>query len=117
MGFTKEFTIVSVVRVSEAAQESYDDSDMFIYRKDITDEGLDACIRELISRITDKHIDVDVERDRAAIMSLYITVIKDKSIASLYPDAVWEWDVEKNRGLTADMVNEDIIGMLIYVTE
>lgn len=96
---------VKLIRVSEAVQESYDDSDMFIYREELTDEGLNECIRELISKITDQRIDIDVEQDRAAIMSLYITVLKDKSIAALYPDAVWEWDVEKNHGLTADMVN------------
>ena len=96
---------IKLIRVSEAAQESYDDADVFIRRKELTDEGLNECITEFISRITDQQVDVDVDRDRAAIMSLYITVLKDKSIAALYPDAVREWDVEKNHGLTADMVN------------
>ena len=96
---------VKLIRVSEALQESYDDSDMFIYREELTDEGLNKCILELLSKITDQQVDIDVAHDRAAIMSLYITVLKDKSIAALYPDVVWEWDYSKNEGLSPDRIS------------
>ncbi len=98
---------IKLFRVSENDEEGEGTSDIFIFRNELTNSGLDTCIEMLLSLIPHegKAVSVNVERDRAAIMSLYITVLKEKSIAIQYPDVVWEWDVEKNKGLTPDMIN------------
>lgn len=97
---------IKLIRVSEIDMEMDNTSDIFIYRKEITDDGLNKCIEELLSKIVSKYgLSVDVNRDRAEIMSLYITVLREKSITIQYPDAVWEWDLDKNNGLSPDMVN------------
>jgi len=98
---------IKLIRVSESDEELKDTSAVFIYRKELTDSGLDYCIEKLLNLISyvGEKVIVNVERDRAAIMSLYITVLKEKSIAIQYPDMVWEWDVDKNNGLTPDMIN------------
>lgn len=98
---------IRLLRVSEENRSFDDTSDLLLIRKDLTAEGLNKCIGEVLDFLCKgkKRISVDVDRDRAKIMLMYITVLKGKSIAALYPDAVWEWDVEKNNGLTAEMVN------------
>lgn len=47
--------------------------------------------------------DIDVVRDRIHILENYRTELKNKSVGTLYPHLVLEWDTEKNGLLTPFM--------------
>ena len=96
---------IQLIRVSEDADIGKEDCDCFILRNGQDDESLDFAIRETISIISNTKLDINTVRDRNRILKQYITVIKNKSIAIKYPDAVKEWDTEKNDGVSPDMVN------------
>lgn len=94
---------IKLIRITEIEKEPT--GDIIIVRKNNSNVALDQAIKNLILHITSSSIDIDTVRDRAAIMRQYITTLKEKSIAAKYPESVIEWDIEKNDGLTADMVN------------
>ena len=96
---------IRLIRVSEIQDSNASFCDTLVIRKDSTSKALDDAITEAFWHCGVMTLSVDTERDRAEIMMLYITSLKEKSIAANYPDAVKEWDVEKNNGITADMVN------------
>lgn len=96
---------INLIRISEAIDSQADSCDFFVYRQDSTSRSLDDAISKALRCCGIDSADVDTERDRSRIMAQYITILKGKSIAEKYPDAVKEWDTEKNGGITADMVN------------
>ena len=96
---------ITLIRVSETKQGNYPDSDQFIYRERPTLRDLDCVIKETLSLLSCPDASVDTERDRKEIYSQYITVLKSKSIAENYPEAVKEWSVSDNKGLTPDMIS------------
>lgn len=96
---------IKLIRVSEEKGNNKEYCDHYIYRNGLDDDSLDTAIRETITLISDDKVDVNTARDRNKIMKQYITFIKNKSIAIMYPEAVKEWDTEKNDGITPDMVN------------
>lgn len=44
--------------------------------------------------------DIDIVRDELAVREHYASIIKNSSVAAVYPELIAEWDVEKNRGMT-----------------
>lgn len=49
--------------------------------------------------------DIDIERDRMDIFSLYISANKENSIAEVYPSLVKEWNYQRNGELTPGQVS------------
>ncbi len=96
---------IMLYRVSEFNREIGRDCDALILRRERTDNGLNSAIQELLKKLADRDLDIDVERDRAVIMKQYITYIANKSIAIKYPSDAIYWDIEMNKGLTPEMVN------------
>ena len=96
---------IRLIRISEIQIGDAQFCDELVIRKDSSSKSLDEAITETIKCCGVLTLCVDTERDRADIMRQYITTIKEKSIAENYPNAVKEWDVKKNNGITADMVN------------
>ncbi len=45
---------------------------------------------------------IDMKSDELSIQSYYMNVLKDNSVASVFPELIEEWDVEKNEGITPD---------------
>ena len=45
---------------------------------------------------------IDIERDELSIRAYYMNILKGNSVASVFPELVAEWDVEKNKGVTPD---------------
>ena len=95
---------IKLIRVSEE-ENNKDSCDYYVYRDGFSDESLDNAIIDTLHFISDQAVDVDSARDRNKILKQYITVIKNKSIAIRYPKEAKEWDVEKNDGITPEMVN------------
>lgn len=96
---------IKLIRVSEFERIERKDCDELILCKNNTDEGLNEAIQNLFEVLGISAVNVDVQRDRAAIMAQYITYIGNRSIAIKYPEDVRYWDEEKNNGISADMVS------------
>ncbi len=94
---------IKLIRVAEFKPDTMEADQLFI-REDSSDRSLNNVIKQVLSALK-VDCDVDISRDRAEIMQLYIKHIEDKSISSRYPEDVKYWDVEKNNGVTTDMVN------------
>ena len=95
---------IRLIRVSESTLAS-SDCDKFVFRADLSDESLDEAIKSVVSIISEKHLDVNTERDRSQIMLRYFKYIKGKSIAEKAPAEALQWDVDLNDGITPEMVN------------
>lgn len=95
---------IRLIRVSEFDNQTKCFDWCFV-RSDNSDSSLSAVITQLIEKISDKQISVDVVRDRPEIMKQYITILHEKSISHRYPDVAKKWDLEKNKGLRPDQVN------------
>lgn len=70
-----------------------------------TDKSKD--LEEAIKRFIDEisiEVDVNLERDRPLIYNQYIVSRKENSLSSLYPKLASEWNYEKNKDLTPEMV-------------
>ena len=96
---------IRLIRVAESDAEMDQWSDLLIHREQLTPAGLDKTIKEVLFALSQNSIHVDSERDRKEIMAQYITVLRNRSILAKYPEAVKDWDIEKNKGITADMVS------------
>lgn len=60
---------------------------------------------KVINSITN-HKDVpiiDMNEDELQIRAYYMNVLKENSVASVFPELIEEWDVEKNEGITPDV--------------
>ena len=95
---------IRLIRVSELPSD-YENSDLFIYREDLTSDGLNNSIHTVLNSLSEEEINVDVDRDRNIIHKRYISIIKSKSIAVRAPELVQEWDFTKNDDITPEMVN------------
>lgn len=100
---------IRLIRVSELPEDNSFACDLFILREDNSSKGLDSAISALFSAINLPKFDINTERDRAEIMRQYITTLKEKSIAAKCPEIVHEWDIDKNDGITAEMVNANSV--------
>lgn len=95
---------IKLIRVSEFNRDSEPDCDFLILRNEATDDCLNKTIAVLLKELG-ATATVDVTTDRAEIMKQYILHIENKSIAIRYPDEAKFWDIEKNKGLTPEMIN------------
>ena len=66
---------------------------------------LDNIIKKVIGSISDKHVDVNVERDKQKIRESYLTQ-REKSLLEKKPYVASKWDYDKNGKLTPDMFSE-----------
>ncbi|MBD5543463.1 MAG: hypothetical protein HDR01_04240 [Lachnospiraceae bacterium] len=46
---------------------------------------------------------IDMKVDELQIRAHYMNVLKENSVASVFPELIEEWDVEKNEGITPDV--------------
>lgn len=45
---------------------------------------------------------IDMNADELSIRAYYMNMLKENSVASVFPELIDEWDVEKNEGITPD---------------
>ena len=100
----EEINIV-LLRVRENGLRKTNSAKNF-FLKDNSNEELTRVIKVLLSKLpkTSKKISVDVDRDILDIKNQYYTFIKKNSLAEKYPNIAREWDYEKNKGLTPEML-------------
>lgn len=60
---------------------------------------------KIINFITNRKIipDIDMKKDELSIRAYYMNVLKENSVASVFPELIEEWDVDKNEGITPDI--------------
>lgn len=98
---------IKLIRIKENSTRNTIDGDTVYFslgKKHYLDERFNAMIRSLLGMIENitgvsVDFDVDIVRDELAIREKYASIIKDSSVAAVFPFLVSEWDVEKNNGL------------------
>ena len=79
--------------------------DVIQYRARSTEmSSLNWAISTLLLMIGIDTVSVDVVRDSSDIYTQYLNLEKEGSIAALFPNLVLEWNYEKNKSLTPEMV-------------
>lgn len=97
---------IRLIRISEKPADDDTNCDVYIYREDTSNIGLNNVINKAVETINGVcSIDIDVDKDRSKIMKQYIVSLRSRSIAFKYPEEAKEWDYEKNNGLTPEMVS------------
>ncbi|QUA52196.1 zinc-ribbon domain-containing protein [Aristaeella lactis] len=97
---------IRLIRVSEfQLEQDHQACDAFVFRKSNDMRSLQAVIEDVLHILEVDSVDVDVIRDRDFIMSLYINVQKEKSLAFCYPEIARQWLYEKNGDVTPEKVN------------
>lgn len=96
---------IKLIRIREEGLELYDDCICIVRHNTRNVSSLNDSIKNLFKLLNAQVVNVDVERDEAAIYGQYIKNRKDNSVLALYPDVAKEWHSIKNGELKPDMVN------------
>ncbi len=89
---------IVLYRIREGLSSTHDSSIDYIIEKDNKND-LEKVIVKIINNITNKHIDVNLERDAILIENLREFIEKNNSISILNPELAAEWNYEKNYNL------------------
>ena len=105
---------ISLIRLKESKTISsvYYSNNQYIIKyivnggKYIT-KNFEAAIIELFKIINnisknDSIPSIDIMRDELLIRAHYMNILKENSVAIVFPELVKEWDIEKNEGITPD---------------
>lgn len=76
-----------------------------IVRENDSYAALNNAIYALCSLLTKEIPNINVELDSSSILQMYVKAEKEKSLATLYPELIREWDDEKNGDITPDMLS------------
>lgn len=101
---------ITLIRIKENKEKvSIEDKTVFFIpqKSNYLDDSFNDMLRSLVSFLenfteTKINIDIDVIRDELRIREHYVSIIKNNSVAVMFPELVPEWDVVKNNGMTPD---------------
>ena len=101
---------INLIHIKESEEKSGIEDNLIYYiptKSDYLDDSFNIMIYSLmqyLQRITGVQTckDINIIRDELIIRKQYASFIKDSSVASVFPEFVPEWDVEKNNGMTPD---------------
>lgn len=99
-----------LIRVKENAEKICIENDVVFYippKNNYLDDSFNNMLLLLLSyveKITEIKVerDIDIVRDELLIREHYAAILKNNSVAVVFPELVSEWDVEKNKGMTPD---------------
>lgn len=94
---------IKLIRVLEKGLEEFDNCSCIFRSDNSSKKSLNQCIKELLTMLNTKEIDVDVVRDFDKIYSQYKYSEEQNSISVLFPRLVLEWDYDKNGSLKPEM--------------
>ena len=100
-------TGLRVIRVKEIdSGDSFVEDDVIYYRNKSNYSNIGIVVKLLIELLhLNQEITVDLDSDRTAIYSAYLTLEKENSILSKRPEIASEWDYEKNKGINPDTIS------------
>ena len=60
---------------------------------------------KVINSITNRKAipNIDMKKDELSIRAYYMNILKENSVANVFPELVEEWDIDKNEGITPDV--------------
>lgn len=98
---------ITLYRIREPKCPILNDYSIDIYLNDLSNNELNIKIIELLKKlkIKEEFINVDIDRDYIHIINLGNFIKKENSLQILFPEITKEWDYEKNKNLTPEMVN------------
>ena len=99
---------IKVIRIKELSQKGYFITDSaYYYYPDATYKSLEQVLVDLLLELGVKSslIDVNIERDRSAILEQFSQAEKESCISIARPNLAAEWDYELNSGLRPDQIN------------
>lgn len=99
-----------LIRIKENKDKSAIEGDAIYYipeKSNYLDNSFNEMLRNLIFHLesitgVQAYKDIDIIRDELAIREQYASIIKNSSVAAIFPELVPEWDVKKNKGMTPD---------------
>ena len=101
---------LKLVRVKESKNKCGIEDNTLYYvlgKSNYLDDNFNRMLFLLLQYIEDitgvqTNKDIDIIRDELAVREQYASIIKNSSVAAVFPELVPEWDVEKNNGMTPD---------------
>ena len=99
---------IRVIRIKELSQMGYYvENSTYYYYPDSSYKSLEKVLIQLLLELGVKAIciDINIERDRSAILEQFAQLEKDNSVAIARPDLALEWDDTLNFGLRPDQIN------------
>lgn len=101
---------LKLIRVKETGEKVGIEGETLFYvpkKSNYLDESFNAMLYSLAVLLenitgvqTDK--DIDIIRDELAVREQYASIVKNNSVAEVFPELIPEWDIEKNKGMTPD---------------
>ena len=101
---------IKLIRIKEDKEKAVVENNTVYYvpiKTNYLDNSFNKMLLSLISLLEsiigvsiDKN--VDIVRDELTIREHYASIIKNSSVAAVFPELIAEWDVEKNNGMTPD---------------
>lgn len=99
---------IKVLRIKEIPQnEYYVERSVYHYCPDSSYINLQQVLNDLFSALNVNlaSIDIDIERDRSAILEQFSRTEKESCISIARPDLAAEWDYKLNQNLRPDQIN------------
>ena len=95
---------IRLIRIREHGLKSLPNSINIERQNNRSDADLERCILKVFREIGTEAPDISIEQDRMQITSEFIVSEKEKSFSSVHPELLEEWNYEKNKELTPEMV-------------
>ena len=96
---------IQLIRIQETDSIKYSDCVCIVRDMIRSNENLTYTIQQLFKILGVQNADIDVVRDESSILSLYMQIKADNSLAAKHPELIKEWHPMKNGLLTPDRVN------------
>lgn len=95
---------ITLIRIRESGLPIYDDCICITRTDNRSNDSLSKAIKDILLKLCNQNINIDIEKDEPDIYSSYINVRREKSLTSAYPQIALEWHPTKNKDLTPMMV-------------
>lgn len=97
---------ITIYRIKENNKSKLkENNNLYLYYDYDNGKNLTEVIKKLFKNLNVDNLDIDVERDYIDIQRQYISSIKEKSILSIKPQLCKEWNYNKNKNITPDMIS------------
>ena len=99
---------IKIIRIKEWSQKEYHiEGSIYYYCPDVAYKNLEQVLVDVFSELGVKPslVDIDIERDRSAILEQFWQFEKESSVSQARPDLAAEWDYEMNQDLRPDQIN------------
>lgn len=97
---------IKLIRIRECGTPEYDSTSIKILMTQNKNKGLEEAINKLLKHLQIENVEVDLDRDKTAILSMINFMTKENSILIKYPELSKEWHPSKNGNLKPQHTKE-----------